>query len=101
MTGGSRQLTNDDHGTTHSPRQGERAYWLDTPANVDRLVRWFYVACGLLLVIDPLVPRHGPFEVEHTWGFYGIYGFVACVALVLIAKQLRKILMRPEDYYDR
>ena len=27
--------------------------------------------------------------------------FLACVALVLIAKQLRKVLMRPEDYYDR
>jgi hypothetical protein len=25
---------------------------------------------------------------------------VACISLVLIAKQLRKILMRKEDYYD-
>ena len=36
------------------------------------------------------------FEIE----IYGIFGFVACVALVLIAKQLRKVLMRREDYYD-
>ena len=36
-----------------------------------------------------------------VYGFYGIFGFVACVALVLIAKQLRRVLMRPEDYYDR
>jgi hypothetical protein len=36
-----------------------------------------------------------------VFGFYGWFGFVACVALVLIAKQLRRIVMRPEDYYDR
>jgi hypothetical protein len=46
-------------------------------------------------------PKHGPFAIEHVYGFYGIFGFVACVALVLIAKQLRRVLMRPEDYYDR
>jgi hypothetical protein len=33
-------------------------------------------------------------------GFYAFYGFVACVLLVLIAKQMRKVLMRKEDYYD-
>ena len=34
------------------------------------------------------------------WGFYAGYGFVACVLLVLIAKEMRKLLMRREDYYD-
>ena len=29
-----------------------------------------------------------------------IYGFVACVLLVLIAKEMRKIVMRNDDYYD-
>jgi hypothetical protein len=79
----------------------ERAYWLDNPRNVDRLVHGFYAVCGILLAIDVFIAKHGPFAVEHVPGFYGIFGFVACVALVLIAKQLRRILMRPEDYYDR
>ena len=38
---------------------------------------------------------------EGLWGFYAIYGFVACVILVLLAKEMRKLLMRDEDYYDR
>ena len=80
---------------------GERSYWLDKPANVDKLVRWFGVCCAALIGIDFLVPKHGPFAIEHMWGFYGIFGFFACVALVLIAKQMRKIVMRSEDYYDR
>lgn len=79
----------------------ETAYWLDNPHNVDRLVRGFYAVCGLLLAADVFVPKHGPFAIEHVYGFYGIFGFLACVALVLIAKQLRRVLMRPEDYYDR
>ena len=53
------------------------------------------------LAIDVFVPKHGPFAIEHVFGFYGLFGFVACVALVLVAKQLRRVLMRPEDYYDR
>jgi hypothetical protein len=34
------------------------------------------------------------------FGFYGFYGFIGCVGLVLGAKALRKVLFRPEDYYD-
>lgn len=81
--------------------QDEKRYWLDNPTNVDRLVRGFYIACGALIAIDMFVPKHGPFAAEHVFGFYGWFGFVACVALVLIAKQLRRLLMRSEDYYDR
>jgi len=34
-------------------------------------------------------------------GFYSLYGFVACVILVLLAKEMRKLVMRDEDYYER
>jgi hypothetical protein len=68
---------------------------------VTRLVRVFYAVCAVLIAIDVFVPKHGPFAIEHWFGFYGFFGFIACVVLVLVAKQLRKVLMRPEDYYDR
>ena len=83
------------------PGSHGKAYWLDDSRNVDRLVRGFYIVCALLLAIDVFVPKHGPFAIEHVYGFYGLFGFLACVALVLIAKQLRRVLMRSEDYYDR
>lgn len=82
------------------PNTGKR-YWLDERRNVDRLVYGLYAVCAVLLLIDFLVPKHGPFAIEHWFGFYGWYGFFACVALVLVAKGLREILIRPEDYYDR
>ncbi|MGD2075862.1 MAG: hypothetical protein PVI91_16095 [Gammaproteobacteria bacterium] len=79
----------------------ERQHIFDDPDTVRRLRRFFYVICGLLLAADFVYHRHAAHPWESLWGFYGLYGFVACVALVLIAKQLRKILMRREDYYDR
>ena len=84
-----------------NPLPDDKHYWLDEPRNVTLLVRIFYGVCALVVAIDVFVPKHGPFAIEHAFGFYGFYGFAACVALVLIAKQLRRILMRSEDYYDR
>jgi hypothetical protein len=92
-------MTTHHHPDAGAP--GERRYWLDDMRNVDKLVYTLYAICAGLLLIDVLVPKHGPFAIEHWFGFYGIYGFVACVGLVLAARALRVILMRPEDYYDR
>lgn len=74
--------------------------WIDEPRNVDRIVQALYAVCAGLFLIDFWIPKHGPFAIEHAFGFYAIYGFIACVGLVIAAKGLRKILMKPEDYYD-
>ena len=70
----------------------------DNPRNVSRLLRGYYLICLLLLALDFILHRH----VAHSWedltGFYALFGFVACVTLVLIAKHMRKILKRKEDY---
>ena len=63
-------------------------------------MRVFYVVCAILIAIDVFVPKHGPFAIEHWFGFYGIYGFVCCTFLVLAAKEMRKLVQRKEDYYD-
>ncbi len=44
---------------------------------------------------------HGHFSWENWPGFFAIFGFVTFAGAVLAGKQLRKILMRKEDYYDR
>ena len=80
---------------------GEAPGWVDNPSNVKKVVWAVYLISGAVLVIDPLVHKHGPFAIEHLWGFYGIYGFIGCVFLVLAAKEMRKFLIRSEDYYAR
>ena len=78
----------------------ERKHFFDDPRSVKKVLRVFYVICALLLLADVVVHRHVVHAWEGVWGFYAGYGFVACVLLVLIAKEMRKLLMRREDYYD-
>lgn len=72
----------------------------DNPHNVKRILRSLYVICALLFAMDFIVHRYTMHSWENLWGFYAIYGFVGCVMLVLIAKWMRRFLMRPENYYD-
>lgn len=79
----------------------EKKYWLDHPRNVKKIIYALYVVCALLLLADATYHKHTHFDVEGRWGFFGLFGLVACVVLVLAAKGLRVLLKREEDYYDR
>jgi hypothetical protein len=79
---------------------GERQYLFDKPRNVRLFFRLLYVACAVLLLLDVVVHRHVTHPWDRLWGFYPIYGFIGVSFLVLAAKQLRKVVKRPEDYYD-
>ena len=52
------------------------------------------------VLIDAGFNRKDEFFWEGWFGFYGFFGFIACVVLVLAAKELRRLVMRREDYYD-
>ena len=80
--------------------QQERSYFFDKPENISKMLKVFYVVCALLVVADFIVHRHIYHDWENLPAFYAIYGFVGCVVLVLVAKEMRKILMRGENYYD-
>ena len=83
----------------------EKKYFLDNQDNVKKLIKLFFMSCIVLIAIDLFFHRHlsfsnNSFSFEGYFGFYAIYGFVACVLLVIVAEELRKLLMRKEDYYD-
>lgn len=73
--------------------------WLERPRTVDRIVYALYAACALTVALELVVPRHEKFAFAESFAFHAWFGFVACVGLVLAAKALRRVLMRPEDYY--
>jgi hypothetical protein len=80
----------------------EKAALFDNPRNVRWLLVIFFASVGCLLLVDLVYHRHAIFPWEGWFGFYAVFGFVACVALVLAAKHvLRPIVMRGEDYYDQ
>lgn len=84
----------------NQPPPDQRKFWLDDPRNVDKVWYALLAICAVLFVADAFYHKHVHFGVESWFGFYGIYGFVACVFLVLAARGLRRLLMRPENYYD-
>jgi hypothetical protein len=75
--------------------------WLDEPRNVTRIVYGLAGLCALALLADFFYTKQPHFAVERLPGFYAIYGFVVSTALVLTAKQLRRLLRRDEDYYEQ
>lgn len=79
--------------------EGERKRFLDRPQNVRWVLRVLYLICIGLLAADWLVDRHVAHAVESLFGFYALYGFVSCWMLVIVAKQLRRMVKRREDYY--
>lgn len=74
--------------------------FLERPGTVKRIVQAWVICCIGLLVMDLVIHRHVVHPWEEAFGFYAFYGFGACVILVLLAREMRKPLMRDEDYYD-
>ena len=57
---------------------------------------------SILFAVDFFIPNNeAHFHYESYPAFYGVYGFVAFILLVLIAKYiLRPIVYRKEDFYE-
>jgi hypothetical protein len=79
---------------------GDKKYWLDRPGSGGKVFWVLCMACALLFVADAFYEKHPSFAVEAWFGFYAIFGIVFCAGLVLLARKLRWVLMRKEDYYD-
>lgn len=85
----------------HPPANpADKRYWLDDPGNVNKLVYALYIICALLFAADFFYEKHGHFSFEQWLGFYGWFGFLSYVGLIHVAKGLRRLVKRDEDYYD-
>ncbi len=74
--------------------------WLDERRNIDRIYWGLVAVCVVLGVADLVVHRHAYSAWEGFPNFYGFFGFAAFWCIVIAGKHLRRILWRPEDYYD-
>ena len=61
-----------------------------------------YGGLVLLFIVDFIIPRHEiHFFGDKIPGFWSIFGFSACVVIIIVSKWLGKNgLMKDEDYYD-
>ena len=73
---------------------------VDNPRNVTRIFYVLIAVCVALGLADFLYHKHSYFDVENYPAIYGIFGFAVYGAVIFIAKGLRLIVRRPEDYYE-
>ena len=55
---------------------------------------------AMLVVLEFMIHRHGEIALEDLPLFPAIYAFSICIFIVVGGILLRKIAMKPEDYYD-
>jgi hypothetical protein len=104
-------MTTDDKAQEETPR------FFDSPRNVKGFLWGFFALCIAVVgfelfrplgggapvtgdeadAVHHLAERAGALEFV---GSFALYGFVSCVALVIMGKGLRRLAMRPENYYD-
>ena len=75
----------------------------DTP-KIKLIARYTLVALSILVIIlDPLLHRHGHFgdhSIDSWFGFYGVLGFLGVISCIYIAIIIGKLISVKEDYYD-
>ncbi len=74
--------------------------FFDRPKTARRLLIGFYCSLVILLISEFFIHPHPAFSFEHFKGFSAVYGFFSCVLLIFLAKILRLIVMKKENYYD-
>ena len=61
-----------------------------------------YAMLILIIVIDFFIPRHEiHFFGDGITGFWSLFGFVACILIILISKWIGRLgIMQDENYYN-
>jgi hypothetical protein len=76
-------------------------HWLVRPRTIRCLWTGFLIVLALAVLADFFVVPDAHFAIEASFGFNAWYGFLACAALILVAKGIGLFLKRPDDYYER
>ena len=71
-----------------------------TGARAGQGLFWGVITLGALLVLaDALVSHKVKFDIQSTFGFYGLFGGLAFALVILAGWPLARFLRRDEDYY--
>ena len=82
---------------------------IDNPYISPSFWKAMWIICAISVVLELFVHRHKHFEelessilgnMSNWFGFYGMFGLLACSSCILLAKGLSVFLKEKEDYYD-
>ena len=78
----------------------EPDHWLVRPETIRWIWRISIAVLALTVLLQLVIKVKGYFGVDGWLGFGAAYGFLSCLAMVLVAKGLGFVLKRDEDYYQ-
>ena len=74
-------------------------HWLVRPDSIRLMWRVFWVVLALTVALQIFIKVKGHFGIDGWIGFGAAFGFLSCVAMIVMAKGLGFILKRDQDYY--
>ncbi len=73
--------------------------WLARPSSIRLLWKVLWGVLALTVAAQLVIKIKGFFGADDWFAFGAVYGFLACVAMVLVAKGLGYLIKRDENYY--
>ena len=83
------------------PGRPQEVHWLARPRTIRRLWAGFAIVLAGTVAAGFAVDMHPHFGIERLPAFFAVFGFGACVAMVVASKLLGALLKREDTYYDR
>jgi len=83
-----------------SPKNTQPDHWLRRPKTIRKLSIGGSLMLAALVAIDPWISSYGQFGFDALFAFNAWFGFLACVAMVFVAKGLGLFLKRRDTYFD-
>ena len=77
----------------------ESDHWLVRPATIRWIWRVSIAVLALTVLLQLVIKIKGYFGIDGWLGFGAAFGFLSCLAMVLVAKGLGFAIKRDEDYY--
>ena len=83
-----------------SDKQQQQPHWLVRPTTIRLGAIIGIIILALTVVAEVFIDIKGRFEADNWFAFGAVFGFLSCVAMVVVAKLLGIFLKRKEDYYN-
>ncbi|MEO1327636.1 MAG: hypothetical protein AAFV47_13325 [Pseudomonadota bacterium] len=75
-------------------------HWLARATTIRLIRRLSLFLLVVVVAVQWVVPIKGYFAADQWFGFGAVFGFLACLVMVLFAKAVGFAIKRPEDYYS-
>ncbi|XOV85179.1 MAG: hypothetical protein ACFHXK_08645 [bacterium] len=89
-----------NNGKKQRGQSQQEDHWLVRSATIRKLWIVFSIVLALTVIAQFFIKIKGYFGIDGWFGFGAVYGLLACVLMVVVAKGLGSLLKRREDYYD-